>query len=650
MKRGVFALAGLVFALLLPSQALAQVPSCSSSGYTVVFVNGIFNTQVQAQEAKNALAAKLGKSKDGEPVRVELGYNPTHLGGAGDLFESYFPSWDTYDLNTILLDIYPKVTTRKMLVVGHSQGSVYANKIYEYLLGHGEPKGALGVYAVGTPDSYVAGGGKYLTYALDPVIGKVRLLPGFNPLPANIDLVDLSPTVPVEGHSFINQYLAGAGGRIVSDIQGELSGLSASGASEKGDCFTPPTADVAYKIEQVALAVADPVASATRDGVAAGYQGAKTAVVATAAVVHSGYSSVAAAVSSIKSLFSVNLGTKEQDEATFLVAKALYGSSLEDKDIKELLGTATPAKVAVSATPAAPAAAPTQQPQPGLVLGAQTDTPSSGAATPAKVVSRGHSSRYGGKLDEVPKQEVVPEDEPAQEATTTDAALEEATSTEEATTPEVVEEEIATSTATSTDPAPEATSTGPVYYTMASQPDESFLCPNTFADDGTDEYGWRECFMDPPDGAPEVHIPLGKGSGLGGGTIHSVTVALDTSALAGPWAKYHDMFVSGPWLIFIHCYTDAAYTQTCPDWIAPNSWNSSQMYLLSERMLTHSDDEKYWTAYFDYDSSHGTNFDNSFPVRFNPEYYYQLIINDNGWPVGAYGSATEPYWVLIGQK
>jgi len=123
---------------------------------------------------------------------------------------------------------------------------------------------------------------------------------------------------------------------------------------------------------------------------------------------------------------------------------------------------------------------------------------------------------------------------------------------------------------------------------------------------------------------------------MGAGSILSVTIARDES-----WQD-----VAAPWRISILCYTDTAHTQTCPNWIAPNSWNSGQTYLITEQATT-TDDGKYWTAYFT-NPARESNFGGSHPVVFNPAYYYDLVINDNFWEIGAYGSATEPYWVLTG--
>jgi hypothetical protein len=164
----------------------------------------------------------------------------------------------------------------------------------------------------------------------------------------------------------------------------------------------------------------------------------------------------------------------------------------------------------------------------------------------------------------------------------------------------------------------------PQPYTMASQPDESVKCPTN----------WRNCYTG---GAPETRIDLGLGSSMGNGTIKSVTIAKDET---------HPL-VSLPWVVTLECYVDAAHTQVCPDWITPNSWNGQQTSVMAE-FTNSSTDNKHWTADFT-DPSHSTSYDDgSSPVAFNPDYYYALLINDDGWHIGAYGSATQPYWVVTG--
>lgn len=168
---------GLIYFLFV-SFASAQSLSCLSNGYTVIFVNGILTTEQEAKQAKTDLQNVLPAQINDEPVVVRLGYNPSHLGGGGDLLESITQAFgkpvSDYDLNTILTQVHPEVTTGKILLLGHSQGSFYTDEMYQYLVTHGVPKESIAVYNIGTPESYVAGGGGYLTSSNDKVINQVR--------------------------------------------------------------------------------------------------------------------------------------------------------------------------------------------------------------------------------------------------------------------------------------------------------------------------------------------------------------------------------------------------------------------------------------------------------------------------------------------
>src|SRR3989344_528365 len=173
MQRRLNGLAKLILLfLLVPFVANA---SCAAEGYTVVFINGIFNTEEQARKSVATLNFKFGDFYKSESVTFRTGYNPSHFAGLGDLIQvaaqSFGASVSSFDRDTILLQIHPEVTTRKVFLVGHSQGTLYTNDMYSYLTTQGgEPKSAVGVYNVATPASYVAGGGAYLTSDSDYII------------------------------------------------------------------------------------------------------------------------------------------------------------------------------------------------------------------------------------------------------------------------------------------------------------------------------------------------------------------------------------------------------------------------------------------------------------------------------------------------
>lgn len=333
------------FLLFAPTLALASTPSCSAQGYTVVFVNGVFDTELQAQDDKKALQDKLPSEYGNQPITVQLGYNPTHLAGAGDLLQStaqeFNYSISDFDLDTVLNQIYPEVTTRKLLLVGHSQGAFYTNSMYYYLLAHGEPAEALSVYNVASPASATAGGGKYLNSSNDTLLTFLRDPLGFTTLNSNIDIpitTEDSNTNAWPGHSFTDAYLAGASTRIVSDLSGELSALVQADPETVGDCFTPPGESIGYKTEAAAFAVADPVASAVKVGTVAAVQAGAVAL-NTAATLATG------ALQLLSTTISINTTpppAEQVNTATMKVVDKLYGSSLDGlspQDKQELLGS-----------------------------------------------------------------------------------------------------------------------------------------------------------------------------------------------------------------------------------------------------------------------------------------------------------------------
>ena len=165
--------------LLAPASALAV---CTADGATVVYVNGIFGNLREAREDLRKLEQQYQNKTGDYETTFTNGYNPSHLEGGGDLLKSIMQAYqkegafvaDT-DLRTILLQIHPQVTTQKIILVGHSQGTFYTNTMYKYLTEHGVSENSVAVYNIATPASFVEGkGGAYLTSATDKVINRVR--------------------------------------------------------------------------------------------------------------------------------------------------------------------------------------------------------------------------------------------------------------------------------------------------------------------------------------------------------------------------------------------------------------------------------------------------------------------------------------------
>jgi len=248
--------------VLLPSFVFAN---CSNDGYTVVYVNGIFKEENAARSDSKALGFEYSK-RNNKDVDFLLGFNPSHLNGGGDVAKSVLQAYginglDT-DLISILQQVHSELSTRKVLLVGHSQGTFYTNFAYDYLIGHGVPKESIGVYNIATPADIVAGGGNYLTSSTDKVINKiVRDLAGQSyakkPLPANISII-LSPkeqNSDTGGHSLSEVYLASEPERIIGDINNALNNLSSNGSSN--ECFEKPKTNLGQKVSKTTLAFGD---------------------------------------------------------------------------------------------------------------------------------------------------------------------------------------------------------------------------------------------------------------------------------------------------------------------------------------------------------------------------------------------------------
>lgn len=115
----------------------------------------------------------------------------------------------------------------RVLVVGHSQGCLYANAAHTALGNDSDdlPMDAFGIVAVGTPSSRVAGGGPYVTRTDDLVINTVRWL-----YPGTLDgnVTNDSDSSDWKNHSFVDAYLDGdnSGPLIVSKALARANGLA----------------------------------------------------------------------------------------------------------------------------------------------------------------------------------------------------------------------------------------------------------------------------------------------------------------------------------------------------------------------------------------------------------------------------------------
>ncbi len=160
----------------------------------------------------------------------------------------------------------------------------------------------------------------------------------------------------------------------------------------------------------------------------------------------------------------------------------------------------------------------------------------------------------------------------------------------------------------------------PAPYTMAAQSDQSYLC-------GVENTSWAFCdagatfaFTDTI-GGEVATIDLGAGSNMGTGTLQTVTIAKDPT--------YAEINSSHAYSITINCYSDSGLSSACPDWSSITD------------PANESTDGTYWVADF-----------SALSRTFNPAYFYQMVINDSGWPTPVYGSQSlqQAYWVITGLR
>ncbi|KKU67561.1 MAG: Polymorphic membrane protein [Parcubacteria group bacterium GW2011_GWA2_47_16] len=282
----------LVFGFLfIPNLTFAVAVACSKDGYTVITMNGVFTEEDDAKKNKEALELRLDREYKGEKLKVDYLLNATHLAGFGDGLKAFkqkveegVPS-DDYDLIEMLKEASEKVTTQKLLLVGHSQGNFYANSFYDYVTesgGHAPsvrasvPKESIGVYSVATPSDHVSGDGKYLTSKTDKVIaGLVGSLPFFRIMPPNSE-ISLKEEDNILGHSFSDIYLKYKPTEIIEGIEWSLDKLTTNN-TQLTTCIDPPKITLAHKAVGAMFAVADPVANAGKEtlvySVGVAYQG-----------------------------------------------------------------------------------------------------------------------------------------------------------------------------------------------------------------------------------------------------------------------------------------------------------------------------------------------------------------------------------------
>ena len=248
--------------LTIPFVKVSSQGSCSKTGYTILAINGIRTDIDRAIDNRDELQRDIGKNYNNELINVDYVYNPTHIAGIKDIADvvaqGLFEKKSDYDLTEMLQSASKKVTTEKLLLVGHSQGNFYANDFYDKVadVEGGVPKESIGVYSVATPDSRIAGDGKYLTSNTDKVIA--GLVGTAVPILKPNTHIKYTNKDDFWGHDFLKVYLAYQGDKIVSDIKESLDKLKTNNIQDyQTTCLLPQKISLGHKITGVVLAVAD---------------------------------------------------------------------------------------------------------------------------------------------------------------------------------------------------------------------------------------------------------------------------------------------------------------------------------------------------------------------------------------------------------
>jgi hypothetical protein len=211
--------------------------TCGDTDTVVYFINGVLNFHDAAAASASELSSRLvdpASPPDAPQVEVELIHN--HSFFMLDLFEAvrqrqqlavsrfyrimaglelmpdfmvdlYLEAARLADLAGVAMDseLISHIQTykrqisegKKVVVVAHSQGNLFANQAWPFLTG--EEQGSFGIVAVASPDSTVADGrGRWVTHRQDLVV-RVSL----GSLPGNVG----GATGDFFGHEFVATYL-----------------------------------------------------------------------------------------------------------------------------------------------------------------------------------------------------------------------------------------------------------------------------------------------------------------------------------------------------------------------------------------------------------------------------------------------------------
>ncbi|MGZ7174158.1 hypothetical protein ACXKTX_11070 [Burkholderia gladioli] len=260
-------LLALPYCLPLNAATVASANAAAAPSNTaIVFVNGINNSFDDAVASLQILKTQLNARNAGNAYVYGNAYNATQ-GTFSDLYQVFKQKaiegsspgdfWRAIDGGSIpaggmdaaleqkYIDILaqnqvPELPdhlnqyraylkqNRKVVLVGHSQGSLYANFETNVLVtGPEKAQGRISTVNVGNAARYLLPGSSYLTSSSDAVIGSLGLVQTV--MPSNFSL-GLHPISDPLGHSFAKIYMNasyGAAGQILTQVSQQANAAAA---------------------------------------------------------------------------------------------------------------------------------------------------------------------------------------------------------------------------------------------------------------------------------------------------------------------------------------------------------------------------------------------------------------------------------------
>ncbi len=256
----------IILIILLSLTLFANSDSCKLDVY---FGNGVWNDEMAAKDSRDELKtfmqlhypARFGVANEGVTYDFKYAHNETY-GTINDLIETHWQLYESGQISDLYfsfvanvlngvdntnpneeafrqrirniisqynLDIASMLNKYKtesfnqnhnVLLVAHSQGNLFGNKMYALLTD--KEKGKFAMVSVATPADTVAKGGGYTTLYNDPVI---KLIPNA-----------LAPNADGFGHSFVESYLNNPISESVEAIANNIN--AAVDLLDKNSCST----------------------------------------------------------------------------------------------------------------------------------------------------------------------------------------------------------------------------------------------------------------------------------------------------------------------------------------------------------------------------------------------------------------------------